>query len=129
MTNTDLRVLREAIEAKLQEATHSPNWRDSITIEPSADPADATQQTVEREMATRKLDRDAKIVRDIRAALARLKAGEYGVCAHCEEAISPRRLSAVPWAALCIHCQEEADGSAIDDVDRGFERGRFLTAA
>ena len=129
MTNTDLRALREAMEAKLEEATHSPNWRDSITIEPSADPADATQQTVEREMATRKLDRDAMIVRDIRAALARVESGDYGVCAHCEEAISPRRLAAVPWAALCIHCQEEADDSATNDVDRGFERGRFLTAA
>ena len=129
MTNRNPRGLREAMEAKLKEATHSPNWRDSITIEPSADPADATQQTVEREMATRKLDRDAMIVRDIRAALARLESGDYGVCAHCEEAISPRRLAAVPWAALCIHCQEEADGSTANSAHQASERGRFLTAA
>jgi DnaK suppressor protein len=129
MTNTDLRCLKEAMESKLKEATHSPDWRDSITIEPSADPADATQQTLEREMATRKLDRDAMIVRDIRAALARLESGDYGVCAHCEETISPKRLAAVPWAALCIHCQEEADGSVTNSADRGVDRGRLLAAA
>lgn len=129
MTNTDPRALRDAMEAKLKEATHSPNWRDSITIEPSADPADVTQQTVEREMATRKLDRDAMIVRDIRAALARFDSGDYGVCAQCEEALSPRRLAAVPWAALCVQCQEEADGNAANSADQASERGRFLTAA
>jgi RNA polymerase-binding transcription factor DksA len=27
----------------------------------------------------------------------------------CESAISPRRLAALPWALLCIQCQEAAD--------------------
>lgn len=129
MTNTDLRCLKDALESRLMEATHSPAWRDAITVEPSADPADATQQTVEREMATRKLDRDAMLVRDIRAALARIRSGDYGICAQCEEEIAPRRLAAVPWAPLCIHCQEMADGDVNEHSDRGSERGRIATAA
>ena len=129
MTNTDLRSLKETLESRLKEATYSPTWRDSITIEPSADPADVTQQTLEREMATRKLDRDALLVRDIRAALARMQSGEYGVCAQCEEAISPRRLAAVPWAALCIHCQQQADDQVEPTDERRADRGRMATAA
>ena len=118
MTNTDVQSLRRALESRLSEATQSADWRDSITIEPSADPVDATQLTLEREMATRKLDRDAVIVRDVRAALARIDSGSYGVCLQCEELISPKRLAAVPWAALCIHSQEEADGQVERRADR-----------
>ena len=129
MTNTDLQSLKEAMELQLREATHSPNWRDSITIEPSADPVDSTQHTLEREMATRKLDRDATLVRDIRAAFARIESGTYGMCTHCEESISPRRLVALPWAALCIRCQEEADGQVELSADRRADHGRLATAA
>ena len=128
MTNTDLRGLKQTMEAKLREAIQSPSWRDSITIEPSADPLDSTQQTLEREMATRKLDRGAILIRDIRAALARMEHGAYGVCLDCDESISAKRLAAVPWAALCIHCQEKADG----DQDRRDDRApdyRIATAA
>jgi DnaK suppressor protein len=128
MTSTDLRGLKQAMEAKLTEATQSPSWRDSITIEPSADPLDSTQQTLEREMATRKLDRDAILIRDIRAALARMAHGTYGICLDCEEPISAKRLAAVPWAALCIHCQEKADGDQDYNDDRAADY-RIATAA
>ncbi len=129
MTNADLRALQQAMESRLKDATQPASWRDSITIEPSADPVDATQDTLEREMATRKLDRDAMVVREIRAAFARMESGDYGICTQCEEPISPRRLVAVPWAALCIHCQEEADGQHSERNDREFERSRIATAA
>jgi DnaK suppressor protein len=129
MTNANLQSLQQVLESRLKEATQPATWRDSITIEPSADPVDATQHTLEREMATRKLDRDAMIVREVRAAFARMQAGTYGVCTNCEEDISPRRLAAVPWAALCIHCQEEADGQLVDHADREYSRSRIAEAA
>jgi DnaK suppressor protein len=40
----------------------------------------------------------------IDAALARLDAGEFGVCADCEQDIDPRRLKALPYALLCAEC-------------------------
>lgn len=40
----------------------------------------------------------------IRAALARIEDGSYGVCGKCGEDIAPRRLEAVPTATLCIKC-------------------------
>jgi DnaK suppressor protein len=125
----DLRRMEQIMESKLREATQPPSWRDSITIEPSADPVDTTQQAMEREIATRKLDRHAMIVREIRDALDRIELGNYGVCAQCEESISPKRLAAVPWAALCIDCQEQADGDLNKSADRWPDSGRLATAA
>ncbi|MBX2856510.1 MAG: TraR/DksA C4-type zinc finger protein [Rhodobacteraceae bacterium] len=43
-------------------------------------------------------------IRQIRAALQRLRVGGYGVCVACGENISPERLIAVPTAARCRNC-------------------------
>jgi DnaK suppressor protein len=43
------------------------------------------------------------------AALARLDAGEYGVCADCEQEIDPRRLAALPYALLCTECAQRRE--------------------
>ena len=42
----------------------------------------------------------------IDAALGRMDSQDYGVCVDCGEAISRRRLEAIPWANRCITCQE-----------------------
>lgn len=71
-------------------------------------------------------------------ALRRLRRGEYGRCAECGEPIAEARLAALPFARLCVACQEEEerggperDGSAfardlsetLDDGDDGPGRG------
>jgi RNA polymerase-binding transcription factor DksA len=55
------------------------------------------------------VDSQSSLLRDVRAALLRIRDGSFGTCIHCEWAINPRRLAAVPWAPLCIECQEAAD--------------------
>ena len=45
-------------------------------------------------------------LRDIRRALARLDAGDYGTCENCGEPINPARLEALPYATRCIACAE-----------------------
>ncbi|HJO04767.1 MAG TPA: TraR/DksA family transcriptional regulator [Acidobacteriota bacterium] len=42
----------------------------------------------------------------IDAALERMDDGDYGDCEECGEKITETRLKAIPWAALCIECQE-----------------------
>ncbi len=51
----------------------------------------------------------------IDAALARIEAGEYGVCRDCGSEIDPRRLSALPYALYCTECasQRERTGGAV----------------
>jgi len=56
-------------------------------------------------------------LRNVRAALGRIEEGSFGVCLHCEEDISPKRLAAVPSTAFCIVCQELADRSLYEGVE------------
>ncbi|WP_336957954.1 TraR/DksA family transcriptional regulator [Sphingobium aquiterrae] len=42
--------------------------------------------------------------RQIRAALARLDAGTYGICSSCGQAIDAARIRAMPSATQCIGC-------------------------
>lgn len=41
---------------------------------------------------------------EVDAALARVEAGTYGVCAVCGRAIAPGRLEARPTATTCVAC-------------------------
>ncbi|GAB5378145.1 MAG: hypothetical protein AcusKO_46070 [Acuticoccus sp.] len=47
--------------------------------------------------------RSAQMAR-VRAALARLDAGDYGLCVICEEAIEPARLAFDPATPACRAC-------------------------
>ena len=49
---------------------------------------------------------DSLQIRLIEADLARMDSEKYGVCPDCGDAISRRRLEAIPWAVRCIACQE-----------------------
>ena len=108
----DLKSVRQILEKRLQEATSSKGLSDSIRIHQVADPVDRTQEANEREVAMQILDRESALVRRLRSALARTNDGSYGVCLHCEEEIASTRLKAVPWAELCIRCQERAEDLA-----------------
>ena len=55
------------------------------------------------------LDRHIDAMRDIEAALQRIKNGEYGVCIDCGEDVAFARLQAYPTAKRCIICQERRE--------------------
>jgi DnaK suppressor protein len=109
MTKSELNKFRQILEAKQAELADVLRRRDEIAIEKSPDAIDEVTRAAERELAIRNLDRESNLLRNIRAALRRIDEGTFGVCAHCEEEISPKRLAAVPWAPFCIKCQEAAD--------------------
>lgn len=44
----------------------------------------------------------------IRAALARIRAGNYGICVQCGEQISAERLEILPETPLCRHCAAQS---------------------
>src|SRR5271156_1720841 len=111
MTKTELKKYKSVLEAKQAELARMLRNRDGIAIEKSPDSLDEVQYATERELAIRSLDRDSNLLRNVRAALDRIQEGSFGVCLHCEEDISPKRLAAVPSTAFCIVCQEIADRS------------------
>ncbi|HVY91726.1 MAG TPA: TraR/DksA family transcriptional regulator [Bryobacteraceae bacterium] len=117
MTKGDLEKFRKTLETKRAELSGSLRNRDEIVIEKAPDALDEVQLAGERELAIRNLDRDSNMLRQIRRALARIEDGSYGICLHCDEEISPKRIAAVPWAAYCIKCQEQVDRHEIEVDD------------
>ncbi len=117
MTKTELNKYKEILENKQAELEKVLRNRDAITIEKSPDALDEVQNAAERELAIRNLDRESNLLRNVRAALHRIDEGMYGVCLHCEEDISLKRLNAVPWAPYCIACQEVADRNQEEGVE------------
>ncbi len=109
MTKNELNKFKQILEARQTELSKVLRNREGITIEKSADALDEVQHAAERELAIRNLDRDSQMMRQVRMALRRFKEGNYGICLHCEEEISPKRLAAVPWSPYCIRCQEMVD--------------------
>ncbi len=122
MTKQELNKYKDALKKKEAELMRVIVNREGIEIEKSPDALDEVQHAAERELAIRNLDRDSALLRNVRGALLRVEEGAYGVCLHCEEDISQKRLNAVPWAAYCITCQEMADRNvangqeAMDDM-------------
>jgi len=49
----------------------------------------------------------------IAGALERIDLGDYGECEECGKKISEERLKAIPWAPLCIECQEEEEARKV----------------
>ena len=63
---------------------------------------DAIQQ---QQMSLESKNRALLTLKQIEAALERVKDGSYGVCLKCEEEISEKRLKARPESPFCTACQ------------------------
>jgi DnaK suppressor protein len=109
MQTIDIGKYRRLLEARVVELDRSTRQRDVINIENGADSLDRRLRAVEREFAGKQLETEYARLREARAAIYRIEGGTYGACMECEEAISSARLAALPWAALCIRCQESVD--------------------
>jgi DnaK suppressor protein len=117
MTRSELNEYRNVLEVQQAELVQLIRNRDGIAIEKSADALDEVQNATERELAIGSLDRDSNLLRKVRGALRRIEEGSFGVCLHCEEDISAKRLAAVPWTTFCIQCQEIADRTQGDNAE------------
>jgi DnaK suppressor protein len=109
MNKSESNKFRLILAAKQAELAPQLRKRDGMTIEKTADALDEVRLAAERELVTRNLERESKVLRDVRAALARIQQGDYGTCLNCEEEIGLKRLHALPWTPLCIRCQEHDD--------------------
>lgn len=102
----EFQVILEQSEAELVQILRK---RDGIVIEKSADQMDEIQYASERDLAIRNVDRESRLLRQVRVALRRIREGTFGTCIECESAIGAKRLLAVPSASRCIGCQDTAD--------------------
>lgn len=80
-----------AIESEL-DVPISKDWEESAVEREGDEVLEALGQSGTEEIAR------------IRAALQRIRDGEYGICARCGDDIAPARLDVVPAAPLCTSC-------------------------
>lgn len=95
--------LREEVNRELRE---SGNEQYAYMTEGAHDAGD---QAVADELAALNLgtlDRHVRELREVEAALARIRDETYGLCSEDEEPIGYPRLKANPTASRCIRCQE-----------------------
>ena len=74
-------------------------------------PADSGTETFER---TKDLALRANVggmLSQIEEALAKIDAGTYGTCDRCGQPIAPARLEALPYATLCVDCQDRVENT------------------
>lgn len=94
---------RVGLVGQVQEAELYSRERDS---EATQDPADMAANAYTKELLVSMSDNDRKLLNLVDEALERIEGGEYGKCAHCGNPLPEKRLDAVPWARLCISCQD-----------------------
>lgn len=97
-----------ALRRKLEELAESGGQcRDELRIEPVADSLDQLISNASRELAMAQIENKARLLRDVEAALAKIESDPRPeLCEECGQPIAPKRLEAVPWARLCVQCQE-----------------------
>jgi len=118
---TEISGFQEILVRKQAELDRVLRRRDDIAIQKSADQMDEIQYASERDLAIRNVDRDSALLRQVKASLRRIHDGSFGICIECDEAISPKRLAAVPWAPRCIQCQNAADREGQESTESSDE--------
>jgi DnaK suppressor protein len=96
MTKYDIDIFKAILVAKQADASRTLRNREGIIVEKSADDLDEIERAVSRDIAIQNLDRESRMLRDIRNTLQRIDQDTFGSCLHCEQEISLRRLKAVP---------------------------------
>jgi DnaK suppressor protein len=107
----DLQAIEQSIQEEL-DALQARLRRQDVLGDgetPPADLYDAAQALEHREHQQLNAARLSERARRLRAALARVRTGEYGVCRECGGSIAAARLRAMPDAEACVTCQERLE--------------------
>jgi DnaK suppressor protein len=109
-TPIDVEAVRRRLRAKKDEilAMYLKDLRtgQESNDSPTEDIVDRANNAYSRELNFSISDAERAFLLQIEEALERLDSGTYGKCAHCGDPIARPRLDAIPWARLCIRCQE-----------------------
>jgi len=117
MRVTEEKKIREQLVRKRREANEAYHRSQTVnreaTGEPLQDLADQASEGYRKEFLYSLSDGERATLAHVEEALRRLDKGTYEECTSCGDKIPLARLKAIPWAAMCIECQErqEAGGS------------------
>jgi len=110
---TEKKKIREALEQKRRELGESYRRSQTVnreaTAEPLQDLADQATESYRKEFLYSLSDADRQTLQQVEEALRRMDDGLYEECISCGDKIPLARLKAIPWATLCIDCQERQE--------------------
>ena len=102
---TNFSTIKQTLEAQLRELNTRAEEIDDDLSQPSDD--DWAEQATESE-DDEVLEEVGEItldeIRQIKLALSRIEAGNYGVCTKCGGSIAKQRLEAIPYVTKCVKC-------------------------
>ena len=117
MDQKKLKVFRERLLQKKQEIMEAYNKNKSYGKEADGeatqDIADKASNSYTKEFLFSLSNTERELLHEVDDAIARIEARRYGICAVCEEDMNTKRLEAVPWARLCLACQEKQESGQL----------------
>jgi DnaK suppressor protein len=119
-------VLKDMLEARRREIQDKLRSLRETLPDELTNVRDTEEQSVHdfvQDVELALMEMKSETLKKIDEALQRLEEGSYGTCAECGTEISEARLRALPFAVLCIGCQEKAEER---EEPRAHERGAFV---
>jgi DnaK suppressor protein len=110
--------LKSMLEERRQEIVEKLRSIREGTPAQRLDVQDAEEQAVTdfaKDMEFALVQMKADTLSLIDEALRRLEAGTYGECAECGTDIPAARLKALPFAVLCVNCQEQVETRSAEE--------------
>ena len=113
MDQRKTKAFRERLLQRKQEILEAYNKNKSYGKEADGeatqDVADKAANSYTKEFLFSLSNTERDMLQMVDEALGRIDDRRYGVCAACEEEMNLKRLEAVPWARLCLSCQEKQE--------------------
>ena len=104
---------RQRLLAKLRELLTGVHGSNVKSLESGSDEiqdiADQASNAYTKEFLLSIGDTERRMLKQVDEALHKIRQDTYGLCEACGELIGERRLEALPFARLCIACQEEEE--------------------
>jgi DnaK suppressor protein len=118
MNKKDTEYFKELLTNRLEDLLNQADDTVSGMTTPKEnfpDPTDRASLESDRNFMLRIRDRESKLIKKIKKALARIENGTFGICEKCGEEITKKRLIARPVTTQCIDCKtkEEAFEKAL----------------
>ena len=113
MLRKELKRFQAALEVRRAELRRSiaqlEQYGKTKEDEAAADTLDRAGSSHSKDMVVRRLVAEHGLLRNIEAALVRLRDGTFGECVSCGTEINAKRLEAVPWARYCLIGQSRVE--------------------
>ena len=102
---TDLKKIKLSLEAELKEIqSRVERIDDKLSREEDDNWHVIAVESKDDEVLEEVGEVSQEHILQIKLALSRLEAGEYGQCSSCEGAIGKERLEVLPYATKCVKC-------------------------